>query len=234
MLGLFFPKKCLSCQEALKEKGSLCASCLSKLRFIQTPWCDCCGTMFQATESLSHLCGSCILEKKPFQKGRSLLFYEGPTLNLIHRWKYQRDEAVGVFFKQFLKETLEIRCQDFDSLDVIIPIPLSRARLKERLFNQSYQWAQEVGRSLKTPVAPLCLKRQDGFETHQAHLTRKERFERIRGAFIVDGSGQKKILGKKCLLVDDVITTGATMMEAARVLKKAGAAEVSFLTLART
>ena len=185
-------------------------------------------------EGLSHLCPSCQRRGREagFDGGWSLGLYQGALLELIHRWKYNGREGIGSYLCSLLEERLPDSWRKMDC-DQIVPIPLAPSRLRQRGFNQSFVLAKGLSRILQKPVEPFGLNRQEG-RLSQVGLHREERLENIKGAFFVSSKKKKGLKGKKILLVDDVYTTGATLFEAARFLKKEGAASVRFITLART
>jgi ComF family protein len=152
----------------------------------------------------------------------------------IHRLKYQEKTALAPRLAPFLAETIttDAALQAFKP-DWIVPIPLHPRRLRQRGYNQSFLLARELGRSLEVPVAQLLQRQRN--TPPQVGLKRADRAKNIKDAFIIDGAAFAGIGGsRRCfLLIDDVFTTGATLNEAAHILKKAGATEVCALTLAR-
>ncbi|MDO8462026.1 MAG: ComF family protein [Deltaproteobacteria bacterium] len=211
MFSLFFPHRCLACRQPMEGKETLCSGCYSRISFIPPDFS--------------------FKEEKGLQCGRSVSFLEGILLDLVHRWKYKGEERLGTFFVSLLERTT-VDFSDRERVDLILPIPLSPRRLRLRGFNQSFVLARGLAGLLQAPVDPLLLWRRDGIKT-QVGLSREERRTNLQEAFFVPPKKRSKLRNKRILLVDDVLTTGSTLSEAAHLLKREGAASVSFITLAR-
>lgn len=163
-------------------------------------------------------------KKRHFSWARGVLIYSDASAKAIHRFKYNKDttfsRALGSIISGY---------PDLEGFDAIIPVPLHIDRLRERGFNQSLLLARAVGKRHRIPVDPFVLKRTRWTEP-QVNLSGKERKINVKGAFEVQGD----VRGRSILLIDDVYTTGATVGECSKVLRKGGAKEVCVLTLART
>ena len=225
LLDLFFPKFCFNCK---KEGSYLCQDCQSLLEISQYQYCLCPKPkrLFQGGK-----CKDC--RSKKLDGLYFAIPYQSPLIKeLIQKFKYHP-------FAKELAETLSfLIITHFQLLDnkpnfsnfILTPIPLSEKRLKWRGFNQSIEIAREVSKSLKLPLVSNCLIRIKN--THpQVELGAEARKENVKDIFVCQD--KKEILGKKILLIDDLYTTGATMEEAARVLKKAGVKKVYVLALAK-
>ncbi|OGP10876.1 MAG: hypothetical protein A3G39_07230 [Deltaproteobacteria bacterium RIFCSPLOWO2_12_FULL_43_16] len=223
-LNLILPPICPICAQGA-EDGRFCQRCFDSIRFIKSPICSCCGTPFVAEESEDHLCGVCIKTKRPFSKARSIGFYEGNLLEAIHRFKYNGKTSLSKPLGKIMLDRFSP-----NNYDLIVPVPLHRARLKERGFNQSLLLARELARTYKLPIDYLNLKKIRATDA-QINLKGKDRVANVKGAFAVEDD--KAFDGKRVLLIDDVYTTGATIVECGKVLKKAGAKDIDVLTLAR-
>jgi len=229
LLDILFPSRCASCEEHLGKRSLFCPSCSSKLIFAESPLCPLCGKVFSSRQGKDHLCGECLRKKRPFRKARALALYEGPIMEAIHRMKYQGRAGLVDLLSALLLEHIP----NFygEGWDILVPVPLHPARLRERGFNQSALLAIKLGKNLGIPVEPFSLRKICPTPP-QVGLTMKERVKNVSGAFQVK---DKNIFNKKIvLLIDDVLTTGATVSECSRVLKRAGARAVDVLTLART
>ncbi|MBE9532136.1 MAG: ComF family protein [Proteobacteria bacterium] len=210
-----------------KETGGLCAACRYGLKKITSPICTHCGAPFISEAGADHLCAGCIKTKKiPFIKARSALYYTQSATEGISLFKYHSLFALKPAFEAMLAPVLK----EFIDMDLIVPVPLHRRRLRHRGFNQSLILARLAAKRLNAELDYTSFKRTK-LTKPQTELKGKDRRQNVRGAFEVKREAAFK--AKKVLLVDDVYTTGATVTECARVLKKAGA-EVSVLTLART
>ena len=182
-------------------------------------------------KSPNFLCGGCREKLPHFTKAIAVGVYEGTLSEAIHILKYQKRQAMVKHLNDLMPDFL---LQRFAQSDIIIPVPLHKKRLNERGFNQSLLIAHYMSKSLNIPLYVNGLQRTR-WTRPQIELTREERLKNVRGAFAVK-AGLKPattIKGKNVILVDDVYTTGATVNECAKVLKKAGADEVVVFTLAR-
>ncbi|MBI1909297.1 MAG: ComF family protein [Deltaproteobacteria bacterium] len=237
-LSLFFPPRCLACSVSILPRTSfsikLCFDCQRSLQWIQPPTCPLCGESFTGREGIPHFCPVCEREgkKRGFDAGFSAGFYQGSLLALIRRWKYDQKEGIGPFLTSLLGERLPSFWQE-TAFDKIVPIPLAPSRLCQRGFNPSWVLAKGLSRIFAKPVDPFLLWRQEGGAA-QVGLSREERLKNVKRAFYISPGKKEALKGKRVLLVDDVYTTGATLSEASRLLKKEGAEAVSFVTLART
>lgn len=227
--SLFFPEKCPFCRTLLKIQGEeipgLCPACEKDIQWMLPPYCQRCGRPFPKG-STAHLCSDCLQQKLFFDWGRAAVLYEGIFAEAIQRFKYQGDihlaHPLGWFWNKINLETL--------SFEAIIPVPLHPARLRERGFNQALLLGKILGKIHNKRVLAKGLRRIKN-TVPQVQLDHSERAKNVRGAFAV--KDQQEIMDKSVLLVDDVFTTGATVNECARILKKSGAKEVLVLTLAR-
>lgn len=194
--------------------------------------CLVCGEPIDGSLSTAGIvrCGRCRIKMPPFDKTVFALRYEGTVRSLIHRFKFGgRKGLAGAVIAPMLCARLQ-RGLEMDRVDLVVPIPLHRARLLKRGFNQSYLLAREIGTtfSLETSTDIIFRKKDTAAQFRQ---TRAQRWANIRNAFRLYGS--EKLKGKRLLLVDDIMTTGATMFEAARILKKGGAKSIACAVAAR-
>ena len=213
----FLPGNCLLCG-ADGEGDLLCPDCSADLPFSPTASCPQCGE----PTTFSERCGACLNKPPHFDRTLALFRYEFPVDRLIHAFKYGHQLAVGQWLGLRLAERIT------PGADVIIPLPLHNDRLRERGFNQSMEMARIVEKCLKIPVDRSSLLRTRATPP-QASLEHKERHKNVRGAF----ECRNDMSGRHVLLIDDVMTTGATLDECARVLKLHGAGEVSVAIAAR-
>lgn len=225
LLDILFPPVCLLCGQSSREKGFCdCCKALFEKRRISGPACTVCGTPFPSPKAVGHACGRCSMERPAFLALRSAFVYDGPVLEAIHRLKYGRDVSLAGPLARAAVGSLDIR-----GPFVVVPVPLWAGKLRERGFNQSLLVAREVCRLTGSPLEFMGLMRSRD-TGQQVGRKADERRRNVAGAFgLVDRAA---FSGKRALLVDDVATTGATLNECARVLKRAGA-EVFALTVAR-
>jgi ComF family protein len=232
LLDAIFPPHCIGCEEWSRD--AFCPLCIPKLRPIKAPLCHHCGEPFDPFSLPAAQCARCRAKTPQFEVARATFHFDGPPREAVHRLKYREKTALAARMAPFLATTFR---QDPTLSGFtphwIVPIPLHSRRLKKRGFNQSALLARELGRILDVPTAHLLQRTRD--TTPQVELKRADRAKNMRDAFAVDMDAFAKTgaKGRRILLIDDVLTTGATLDEAARVLKKAGAAEICAISFAR-
>jgi ComF family protein len=228
VFSLVFPDECRICAEPLREVSRIpvCRTCLLKPEPLAAEYfCVQCRSPFRSSFPLDEqgLCGLCRRGVRGFDAAYSFGFYEDELRELIHLFKYGRVQPLAKPLGRLLALALP-RDQEFD---VIVPMPLHWRKRWQRGFNQSALLASEIGRRSNVPVKN-ALRRIRPTVT-QAGLTNAKRRLNVSGAF----RARTTSTGKRVLLVDDVMTTGATAASCARALKIAGASQVTLLTLAR-
>lgn len=230
ILNIFFPPVCPLCEKDVRPTGApLCGACHGELcsMLIKSPLCNVCGITFVSRASEDHTCGECLLDRPSFIAARSVFAYDGAVMDAIHRFKYSGRVILGPPLGRMFKHMPEGLPS---SADLVMPVPLHKKRLRMRGFNQSLLLAKEAARIFSARLDYMNLRRVR-HTGQQTDLTAQERKKNVSGAFAVERP--EGLNGKKVVLVDDVYTTGATIKECAKTLKKAGA-EVWALTLART
>jgi ComF family protein len=175
------------------------------------------------------MCPSCLKKKLHFDRAFSPCVYEGAIKELIHEFKYKNKDYLGSVLSKPMINFIEEYNLPMEYLDLIIPVPLHSTRLREREFNQAEVLSRYIALEYNKEISNDTLKRNRNTRT-QTDLETNERFLNVRGSFSL--TKDKNIRGKNILLIDDVLTTGATSSEAASVLKDAGAGIVFVLTLA--
>ena len=227
-LSLLFPLNCLICRRGLRSDNRkyLCPTCWREIRLIKEPVCSKCGRPSSLT-----VCSSCQNQKREyfFSKARAAGVYEGVLRECIHFFKYRKKAYLARPLGELLIDGMSSD-KDLREADFLVPVPLDGRRYREREFNQAHLLAQVVSRYFKIPISSRNLRRVRGVPP-QTQLSRKEREENVKGLFQVPRAEEYE--GRRILLIDDVFTTGSTVNECARVLKQAGAEEVSVLTVAR-
>lgn len=234
LLACVYPDVCQVCREesARRDEGYVCGQCragVDGVRFIDQSFCRCCGTPFEGEISSFFECSSCRDHHLHFHSARAAVRMTELMKKVIHDYKYHH----ALWFEPFLSELL-LRCgsEEFDPqrIQFLVPIPLHWKRKWDRSYNQSERLARLLSRGTGIPVAARLLKRVQPTPT-QTRLTRAQRMENVRGAFVY--AGRKPLDGAGILLIDDVLTTGATASECAKVLMRNGAARVDVWTVAR-
>jgi ComF family protein len=228
IVNFFFPPQCLSCNVIVPKHGALCTTCWHKVRFISAPMCECCGLPFSLADA-GPRCAECLHTPPAFARARSALVYDDGSSILITRFKYSDLPQFGEVYGQWVAHAAR---ELVSESDVVIPVPLHLWRFVSRRYNQSAIIALALAKTTGLPTWLEGLTRTRP-TAHQTGLSRKERANNVRGAFIVTPKYQEQIRGKNVLLVDDVYTTGATLNACATALLKAGALRVNVATLAR-
>jgi len=217
---LIYPPECIACG---KIGYRCCPSCWEKRERYDENICSICGNPFQP----GSFCDFCLPPSSPLEKVRSVGEYEGILRIFILALKYQRNIGLA---ELILPDLIQVITKAHFEFDLIIPVPLSKIRQRERGYNQVTLWGRLLSKSLNLPLSSSALKRERNTES-QVNLSAGKREENIRNAFSANADF---IHGKNILLLDDVITTGATLNECARTLKDAGAFHISALTIARS
>ncbi|HMI96075.1 MAG TPA: ComF family protein [Micropepsaceae bacterium] len=230
VLDLLFPPLCMSCRARLFEPHALCATCWSAISFIDGAQCTRCGMPFDIDPGGETICGPCHAKAPDFDRARALLRYDDASKALILGFKHgdRLDQAPA--FARWLERTGRPLLAD---ADLIVPVPLHRGRLWKRRYNQAAILAKGLARLCGRPHDPLLLMRSRATPSQGEMPSAKARRRNVQRAFGVPPAKTAQIEGRKILLVDDVFTTGATLNACARALKRAGAARVDALTLAR-
>lgn len=232
LLHWIFPVDCFACKGPAPDRRlpSFCRPCWESIRPINGPVCPRCGRPFESRLALAHspghLCRSCRERPPKFDRALSPYRYEGVLEQAIHLYKYRRRPALA----GPLADLALVWADRLPPADLVMPVPLHPSRLREREFNQALLLADRIARGLGLPLAFEYLMRVRATRP-QTELDRTERARNVRRAFAVPETAGLK--GRRVLLVDDVLTTGATVNECARALRRAGVEAVSVLTLAR-
>jgi ComF family protein len=228
-LDFALPALCPSCREPVGDAGGLCAACWSKLSPIARPFCERLGIPFVYDPGPGVLSMQAIADPPAYAKARAAVRYDEVARSLVHAFKYgdRLDLAptMGRWMARAGKDVLE-------GADAIVPVPLHWRRLWARRFNQSAELAKVISRVSGIPVEFDALKRVKP-TAQQVGLTRAERAQNVQGAFKVPEYAKTLAAGRRLVLVDDVLTSGATVDACARALLRARAREVHVLTFAR-
>ncbi len=230
VLDTLFPPRCPLCREPVAGQGTLCAECWKELSFIHDPQCVTCGHPFEYAIAPEALCGPCLAETPPYAQARAVLKYDEHGSKPVVGFKFHDRTSLAPMFGAWLKRAGGIF---LERADAVVPVPLSRLRLLQRRYNQAALLAYALGKEARLPVMPDALLRRKHTRP-QSELTRAQRLTNVQGAFTANPKRANGIKEKKIVLVDDVITTGATLSACTKALLKAGATEVYVLTLART
>lgn len=232
-LDLVLPPRCLGCGALVEDQGALCSACWSAVTFLADPLCRRCGLPFaydEATGGLPGLeCGACLAEPPPFGRARAVMRYDDASRPLLLSFKHgDRTEAAAPYAAWLARSGRDLVAE----AELVAPVPLHWRRLFARRYNQAALLARALARREGLPEIPDLLLRRRATPS-QGRLTRAERHRNVAGAFAVNPRRATALEGRRLLLVDDVMTTGATVAACSRAALRAGAAGVDVLVLAR-
>ena len=228
LLDALLPPRCLNCGATVAAAGTLCAPCWRGITFLGEPCCACCGLPFDFAVGDGALCGACSRAAPSFARARAAMRYDaasrGLVLALKHGDRLHLAPALGGWMRRSGAALLT-------DADLLIPVPLHWTRLFARRYNQAAVLAQAIHAAGGPPVAVDWLIRRRRTPS-QGKRNAAARQRNVAGAFALKPG--RAVEGKRIVLIDDVFTTGATVGECARVLRRAGAVRIDVLTLART
>ena len=221
------PPRCLSCGETVADPDALCARCWRGMTFFAPPWCAACGVPFPHPMGEDAVCGECARERRSWDRARAVLRYDRHSRRLVLGLKHgDRTHVARAFGRWMHRAGSEILA----GADLLVPVPLHWTRLFQRRYNQAALLAQAIRSAGGPPVAADWLVRRRRTPM-QGHLGAAARERNVRSAFAMRPG--RSLAGQRVVIIDDVLTTGATVDECARVVRRAGAASVGVLTLAR-
>lgn len=228
LLDLLFPPACPLCGTETSDRPphSFCPACLAGVHPLAAPCCPRCALPYATEEGTVHLCEACLRDEPPFRRVAAAGIYEETLRLAVQRFKYQGAVSLDRPLGELLASALETGGEARP--DLLVPVPLHRTRLRERTYNQSLQLARVLGRRWRLPVAARLLLRTRPTPPQQG-LKAEVRRQNLKGAFAL----RQGLSGERVLLIDDVLTTGATARECSRILLEGGAGEVAVAVLAR-
>ena len=229
LLDTLLPPQCLSCGASLERSGKLCATCWAGINWIDGPVCAACGLPFDFDIGADALCGACAVRTPAYDRARAVMRYDDHSRPLLLAFKHadriQSAPAFGAWMARAGGAWL-------GDADIVAPVPLHRLRLFKRRYNQAALLAQATAKAAGLALAPDVLKRTRATPS-QAGRSPAGRVANVRGAFALSPGGKGLVRGRHIVLIDDVLTTGATVEACARILKRGGAWRVDVMTLAR-
>jgi ComF family protein len=228
LLDLALPRLCPGCREPVGGDG-LCPDCWSQLPLIAPPYCPRLGIPFVYDPGPGILSMEAIAAPPAYGRSRAAARYDGIARDLVHAFKYGDRPDLAILLGRC---TALAGAELLAGADALVPVPLHWRRLWMRRFNQSAALAAAIATLSGVPSAPFALVRARATQ-RQVGLTRSERARNIQGAFRVPPESRSAVLGRRLVLVDDVLTTGATAEACARALLRAGAVNVDVLVFAR-
>jgi competence protein ComFC len=228
VVNLCYPPFCVSCRTSL-DQGLLCRDCLESAARIAAPFCQVCSRPYTGEMGAPFSCPDCEDHPPAFDCVATRYQANSIVRDLIHRFKYSGEFHLRQLLANWLEEALSDPRISQEPFDALVPVPLHATRIRERGYDQIAALVEVVAKRSHRPVWS-CLRRSRYTES-QTRFSRKERLQNLRNAFeLRKGSS---VLGKRLLLVDDVLTTGSTLDECARILKAHGAKSVRAITVAR-
>ncbi|MFA5157248.1 MAG: ComF family protein [Candidatus Omnitrophota bacterium] len=232
LCDIVYPKTCHACGLKITAgsiDGLVCASCWSKIKRNLPPFCRKCGRNIAGSGSGNNSCANCVSGNLHFDRAFSPCLYDGTIKELVHAFKYKNKDYLSGILARPMIEFIEEYNLPMRAIDALAAVPLSTVKLREREFNQALLLAGHIGKEFNKEILHGRLLRLRNTRS-QAELDNRQRCLNVMDAFSV--SKGPDLNGKNILLIDDVLTTGATASEAAKALKNAGANMVYVLTLA--
>ena len=232
ILDVLYPQDCVFCRAPSGGAGYICQPCLEKLSFHRNTACTICGAESAQPEAEAFICWDCMTHRPAFERVFIVARYEGAIRDLIHLFKYQRGVWLLQDLARFMAAVYWVRIQPLNlPIDLIVPVPMERRKLKTRGYNQAALLAQALRRAIGIPYQSKWLIRVKTDVSSQTHLHRSARLANAEAAY--RPTYKQGLTGKTILLVDDVMTTGATCNACAKHLRDSGAKAVYVLALAR-
>ncbi|NRA73518.1 MAG: ComF family protein [Rickettsiales bacterium] len=228
-IEVIFPSKCLICASWSNKGILICSSCWQKIEFITDPKCEICGYPFGFDSGKGSLCAPCHQNNPYFDKAFTIFKYSAVSKSLIFKLKYNDQLHIAYFFAQLIANKL----QNFYEYRFIVPVPLHPRRIRERLYNQSAILGSHVAKLARLEFLPSILSKKR-YDVPQSQLSRDRRKKNVLNSFVIAEDYINCIKGKNIILIDDVYTTGSTVNECSKVLKKAGCNKILVVTIART
>ncbi|MCE2688073.1 MAG: ComF family protein [Rickettsiales bacterium] len=243
LINLIFPNQCLSCLEIINNNANFCLTCWQQLKFISSPCCEICSQPFEEYFNSRYrkmICLKCLLKKPAFDQVFTIFHYNEIIKKIVLNLKYNDNTLIASKIADLLAKKFASKIAEFD---LIVAVPIHRSRLYKRKFNQAVLISKIIHRKplnvnesnvqLQPKFYPDILIRLKDTKT-QTKLNSRERAKNLKRAFLVKKKYRNFIINKKILLIDDVITTGATAQECSKTLKRFKAREVAVMTLAKT
>lgn len=231
LLDVLLPPQCLCCDQPMAASGRLCPACFMTLEMITAPFCQVCGTPLGVQPRRGMICcDDCAEDPPPWHRARAAFRYDGAGRGLILPLKYgDRTELAQPLARMMARAGWDL----LNEADLLVPVPMHPRRLRQRKYNQAAMLAAAVGRMAHRPVALDGLERRRATRS-LAELSAEDRAKVVTGAFAIGRHAAHRLAGRRVILVDDVLTSGATARACTAVLLAAGVASVDVLVAART
>lgn len=224
VLTLFYPHRCAGCDTVVSEEGTLCSSCMKKIKTLREPTCLKCGKKVKSDEEV--FCYDCARKHHEFERGFCVFEYK-TVKESLYRFKYAgRAEYAEFYAKEAVKQYGDVIAQI--GADALIPVPLHKKRYRMRGYNQAEEFAKAIARRIKIPVYGSYIRRVKN-TVPLKKLSGIQRQNNLKRAFLIR---QNDVKLKTIIVVDDIYTTGATIDAVAKECKRAGVKRVFFITVA--
>ena len=229
-VNLLMPPLCPVTGEPVPTPGAVSAAGWAQIHFIEEPCCSICGVPFSVDHGADAICPSCIMEPPAFDRARTAIVYRAPGAGLVTKYKFSdRLELRDMLARWMVRAGRDL----LQPGAIIVPVPLHWRRLASRRFNQAGLLAAAIGAQTGLQVSQRVLMRNRATPPQREAISSDARKRNVAGAFTIRPSLSPFVRGARFVLVDDVLTTGATLSACARALKRAGADHVDALVLAR-
>ncbi len=241
-LEILYPHRCISCKKIILD-GYFCLDCWKKLKFISEPCCKICGKPFYNSKHYGLVCSGCLHSKHYYNKSLSVFVYNKTMAKTIFNFKFYKRIFLSKIFARFLlikykeinknniKNNIDIKTNN-NIINYVIPVPSHIKKLRQRGYNHSLLIVKDFSKLTNIPyIQDLLIKQKN--TVRQVELSLKKRKVNLKQAFRLNEKHSNKIIGKNILIIDDVFTTGTTVNECAKILKKNKVNKVFVLTLAR-
>ena len=230
VLDTILPPLCLKCREPVSQPHAICGACWREIRFLSAPQCVQCGLPFPHALGVDTKCAACLSRPPSFGWLRSAVAYDDGSRDLVLGFKHADRLEVTPLFARWLFSAARERLGE---VDVLVPVPLHWKRMVLRRYNQATELAREVGKLSGIPIDASVLVRLKATVSQGEMTSARARLKNVARAFTVMDKCGKRVRGKNVVLVDDVLTTGATVNACCKTLLRSGARSVSVVTLAR-
>lgn len=232
LLDIIYPKNCIFCKKGIFDEGNdsyICQECFENIAKNLPPFCLKCGRHLESIDNTEGICQNCLKENFNFDCAWSVCFFDGIIKDLIHKFKYSNKTLLAKSFARLFFDFIMNFNIPISIYDIMLPVPLHKTRLREREYNQSELLAKELRKFFPLEASKDNVIRIRNTKS-QTNLDKTMRRKNTLGAFKVINTDVFK--EKNILIIDDLLTTGATTSELAKTLKESGAKKVSVLTLA--
>lgn len=228
IFNILFPPRCLCCNKIVATIGVFCSKCWQDIEFINNPNCYICSHPFEYDIGKNALCISCIKDKPTYSKAFVVFKYDNHSNKIIHKLKYSDCTYLAPYLANFMYRSL-----NYSKFDFIAPIPVHKRKLLTRMYNQSLLLAKCLSKLSSINLIPDLLLKVKNTKP-QSSLNKKDRRKNVISAYVFNKEYKKLINGKTILLIDDVITTGATINYCSKLLLNANAKDVQISAIGKT